>query len=239
MSNSITINIPTSLEDITLRQYQKYVKDVKHLTDKEDMTDEESEFANLKLLECFCGITMKEAYKLPMTEFSFIIKHINELFKQESKHRLHFDMTDPKGNTVKFGFIPKLEDISMGEFVDLEKYVGDWQQMHKAMAILYRPVIHKRKEFYLIEDYEGSDKYSDVMLDSPIEAAIGSMVFFYNLSKELSKHLMDSLAKRLKEDMEFQQVLQQSGVGINQFTHSLEEMSESLKKLQSYPFINV
>lgn len=239
MSNSITLNIPTSLEDITLRQYQKYVKDVKHLTDKEDMTDEESEFANLKLLECFCGITMKEAYKLPMTEFSFIIKHINELFKQESKHRLHFDMTDPKGNTVKFGFIPKLEDISMGEFVDLEKYVGDWQQMHKAMAILYRPVIHKRKEFYLIEDYEGSDKYSDVMLDSPIEAAIGSMVFFYNLSKELSKHLMDSLAKRLKEDMEFQQVLQQSGVGINQFTHSLEEMSESLKKLQSYPFINV
>lgn len=239
MSNTVTINIPTSLQDITLRQYQKYVKDVKHLTDKEDMTDEESEFANLKLLECFCGITMKEAYKLPMTEFSFIIKHINELFKQESKHRLHFDMTDPKGNTVKFGFIPKLEDISMGEFVDLEKYVGDWQQMHKAMAILYRPVIHKRKEFYLIEDYEGSDKYSDVMLDSPIEAAIGSMVFFYNLSKELSKHLMDSLAKRLKEDMEFQQVLQQSGVGINQFTHSLEEMSESLKKLQSYPFINV
>ena len=239
MSNTVTINIPTSLQDITLRQYQKYVKDVKHLTDKEDMTDEESEFANLKLLECFCGITMKEAYKLPMTEFSFIIKHINELFKQESKHRLHFDMTDPKGNTVKFGFIPKLEDISMGEFVDLEKYVGDWQQMHKAMAILYRPVIHKRKEFYLIEDYEGSDKYSDVMLDSPIEAAIGSMVFFYNLSKELSKHLMDSLAKRLKEDMEFQQVLQQSGVGINQFTHSLEEMSENLKKLQNSPFLNV
>jgi len=239
MNNKVTLNIPTSLQDIKLSQYQKYVKDVKHLTDKEDMTDEESEFANLKLLECFCGITMKEAYKLPMTEFSFIIKHINDLFKKESKHRLHFDMTDPDGNTVKFGFIPKLEDISMGEFVDLEKYVGDWQQMHKAMAILYRPVIHKRKEFYLIEDYEGSDKYSDVMLDSPIEAAIGSMVFFYNLSKELSRHLMDSLAKRLKEDMEFQQVLQQSGVGINQFMHSLEEMSESLKKLQNYPFINV
>jgi len=239
MNNKVTLNIPTSLQDIKLSQYQKYVKDVKHLTDKEDMTDEESEFANLKLLECFCGITMKEAYKLPMTEFSFIIKHINDLFKKESKHRLHFDMTDPEGNTVKFGFIPKLEDISMGEFVDLEKYVGDWQQMHKAMAILYRPVIHKRKEFYLIEDYEGSDKYSDVMLDSPIEAAIGSMVFFYNLSKELSRHLMDSLAKRLKEDMEFQQVLQQSGVGINQFMHSLEEMSESLKKLQNYPFINV
>ncbi len=239
MSNTVTLNIPTSLSDIKLKEYQKYVKDVKHLTEKEDMTEEQSEFANLKLLECFCGITMKEAYKLPMTEFNFIIKHINDLFKKETGHTLKFDMTDPDGNKVTFGFIPKLEDISMGEFVDLEKYIGDWQQMHKAMAVLYRPIIHKRKEFYLIEDYKGSDKYSDVMLDAPIQVAIGSMVFFYNLSKELSKHLTDSLASRLKEESEFQQTLEQSGVGINQFTHSLEEISANLKKLQNYPFLNV
>lgn len=239
MSQTITLNIPSSLQDIKLNQYQKYVRDVQHLTEKEEMTEEQSEFANLKLLECFCGITMKEAYKLPMTEFNFIINHINEMFKKQSKHILHFDMTDPNNNTVKFGFIPQLENISMGEFVDLEKYIGDWQQMHKAMAVLYRPVIHKRKEFYIIEDYEGSDKYSEVMLDSPIEAAIGAMVFFYNLSKELSKHLMDSLVNRLKEDSDLQEALTLNGDGTNHYMHSLMEMSESLKKLQNYPFINV
>ena len=239
MSSTITLNIPSSLSDITLGQYQKYIKDIKHLTDKEEPTQEEIEFSNLKLLECFCNINLKQAYQLPMTEFSSVINHINELFNVDHKLHNKFQMTDPDGNKVTFGFIPKLEDISMGEFVDLEKYISDWQQMHKAMAILYRPVIHEKNNFYLIEDYEGSDKYSDVLKDSPIQAALGSMVFFYSLGTELSKHLMDSLAKQLKVDSDFKQHLEQSGVGINQFTHSLEEMSENLKKLQNSPFLNV
>ena len=239
MSGTITLNIPSSLSDITLGQYQKYIKDIKHLTEKEEPTQEEIEFSNLKLLECFCDINLKQAYQLPMTEFSSVINHINELFNVDHKLHNKFEMTDPDGNKVTFGFIPKLEDISMGEFVDLEKYIADWQQMHKAMAILYRPVTHEKNNFYLIEDYEGSDKYSDVMKDSPIQAALGSMVFFYSLGTELSKHLMDSLAKQLKVDSDFKQHLEQSGVGINQFTHSLEEMSENLKKLQNSPFLNV
>ena len=239
MSSTITLNIPSSLSDITLGQYQKYIKDIKHLTEKEEPTQEEIEFSNLKLLECFCDINLKQAYQLPMTEFSSVINHINELFNVDHKLHNKFQMTDPDGNKVTFGFIPKLEDISMGEFVDLEKYIADWQQMHKAMAILYRPVIHEKNNFYLIEDYEGSDKYSDVMKDSPIQAALGSMVFFYSLGNELSKHLMDSLAKQLKVDSDFKQHLEQNGDGINQYTHLLGEMSENLKKLQNSPFLNV
>jgi len=239
MSQTITLNIPTSLEDITLSQYQKYVKDIKDLSEKEELTKEEIEFSNLKMLECFCGVTIKQAYELPMTKFNFIIKHITELFKKKTIHQITFSMTDPEGNKVDFGFIPKLDDITMGEFVDLEKYIGDWQQMHKAMAILYRPIIHKRKEFYLIEEYEGSDKYAEVMKDSPIEVSIGAMVFFYSLSRELSKHLMDSLKIKVQQESDLQRALEENGVGINHFMHSLKEMSESLMKLQNSQFINV
>ena len=239
MSNTVTLNIPTSLSDIKLKEYQKYIKDVKNLTEKENPTQKEIEFSNLKLLECFCGINLKQAYKLPMTEFNSVVSHINELFNINNRLHNKFDMIDSQGDKITFGFIPKLEDISMGEFVDLEKYIGDWQQMHKAMAILYRPIIHEKNQFYLIEEYEGSDKYSDIMKDSPIQAALGAMVFFYSLGTELSKHLMDSLANHLKEDLDFKQTLEQSGVGINQFTHSLEEMSANLKKLQNSPFLNV
>jgi Tfp pilus assembly major pilin PilA len=239
MSNTVTLNIPTSLSDIKLKEYQKYIKDVKNLTEKENPTQKEIEFSNLKLLECFCGINLKQAYKLPMTEFNSVVSHINELFNTNNRLHNKFDMIDSQGDKITFGFIPKLEDISMGEFVDLEKYIGDWQQMHKAMAILYRPIIHEKNQFYLIEEYEGSDKYSDIMKDSPIQAALGAMVFFYSLGTELSKHLMDSLANHLKEDLDFKQTLEQSGVGINQFTHSLEEMSANLKKLQNSPFLNV
>ena len=238
MSNTITLNIPTSLSDIKLGQYQRYIKDVQHLSEKENPTKEEIEFSNLKMLECFCGVTMKQAYKLPMTEFTSIISHINELFSVTHKLHNKFDMIDPEGNKVTFGFIPKLEDMSMGEFIDLEKYLGDWQQMHKAMAILYRPTKHQKNDFYLIEDYEGSEKYSEVMKDSPIQAALGSTVFFYSLGNELSKHLIHSFQKQLKEDLDFQKHLEQNGDGINQYMHSLNQMSQSLKKLQDYPFPN-
>jgi len=238
MSQSFEIRVPKELSAIPLKNYQKYIKDVKTDPNKQP-TAEELEFANLKVLECFCGITMKQAYKLPMTEFSDIIKHISDLFVEKTPLQRTFTMTDKNGETIEFGFIPKLDDISMGEFIDLDKYISDWQQMHKAMAVLYRPLKHKKGDLYLIEDYEGTDKFADIMLDIPVNIAMGAMLFFYHLGNELSKHLTDSLVNQMKEDSEFQQTLEQSGVGISQFTHSLKEMSENLKKLQSSHYFNV
>lgn len=237
MSKTLTLSIPKELSGISVQQYQKYIKTVKVEEGKEP-TKEEIDFANLKLLECFCGITMKEAYNLPLTEFSGIISHIAELFKEETPLQRTFEMTDPKGQTVKFGFIPKLDDISLGEFIDLDKYISDWQEMHKALAVLYRPVVFEKKELYLIEDYEGSDKYSDVMLDAPVNVALGATVFFYRLGSELSKHMMDYLENQLKEDSELQQTLEQNGVGISQFTDLLKATQQNLKTLQNFPYFN-
>ena len=237
MSKTFTISIPKELSGISLKQYQKYIKTVKVEQGKEP-TQEEVDFANLKLLECFCDISLKQAYELPLTEFSGIIHHIAELFKEDTPLQRTFEMTDPKGQTVKFGFIPKLDDISLGEFIDLDKYISDWQEMHKALAVLYRPVVFEKKELYLIEDYEGSDKYSDVMLDAPVNVALGATVFFYRLGSELSKHMMVYLENQLKEDSTLQQTLEQNGVGINQFTDLIKATQQNLKTLQNFPYFN-
>ena len=238
MSQTITLNIPKNLSGISLKEYQKYISTVNNQKDREP-TEEEVGFANLKLLECFCGITMKEAYELPLTEFSGIIQHIAGVFKEKTPLQRTFEMTDQKGNTVKFGFIPKLDDISLGEFIDLDKYISDWQQMHKAMAVLYRPITFEKNDLYLIEDYEGTDKYSEVMLDSPVNVALGSTVFFYHLGKELSIHTMDYLENQVKVDSDLQQTLEQNGDGINQFTDLLQETQQNLKKLQDSHYSNV
>jgi hypothetical protein len=148
-------------------------------------------------------------------------------------------MTDPSGNTVKFGFIPKLDDITLGEFVDLDNYIGDWQQIHKAMAVLYRPITFQKGDLYLIEEYEGSDKYSEIMEDAPVNVALGAVVFFYRLGSVLSDYLIRSLAQQVKEDKEVKTHLERNGVGINQYTQYLEEMSQNLKKLQNYQLPNV
>jgi hypothetical protein len=50
--------------------------------------------------------------------------------------------------------------------------------MHKAMAVLFRPIKKKQGTKYLIEDYEGSHKYSELMKEIPLDVVMGAMVFF-------------------------------------------------------------
>lgn len=234
MSKKFTLEVPKDLSAITLQQYQKYLK----VMDGKEETDD-MEFMNLKVLEIFCGVTMKEAYNLPLSEFSFIINHIVNIFKESTPLQRDFTLTDPKGDSVTFGFIPKLDDITLGEFVDLDNYIGDWDNMHKAMAVLYRPITFRKKDLYLIEEYEGTDKYAEIMKDSPVNVALGAIVFFYRLGNVLSTYLADSLTKELMEDQELKAHSETNGDGINQYMQSLKEISQNLKKLQNYQLPNV
>ena len=234
MSQKFTLEVPKDLSGVTLQQYQKYLKVMEDNKDAEDM-----EFINLKVLEIFCGVTMKEAYKLPLAEFSFIINHIVNIFKEDTPLQRDFTLTDPNGNSMTFGFIPKLDDITLGEFIDLDNYISDWQQMHKAMDVLYRPVTFRKGELYLIEEYEGSNKYAEVMKDSPVNAALGAIVFFYRLGNVLSSYLADSLTQQMMKDQQALKDLEQNGDGINQYMQSLKEISQNLEKLRNYQLPNV
>jgi hypothetical protein len=97
--------------------------------------------------------------------------------------------------------------------------------MHKAMAVLYRPITHRDKNRYLIEDYEG-DKYAEVMKKAPLDAVFGSIVFFYNLNNELLEITLNSLKKEMNQETNIvpKQILEESGIGINQFMDLLKGM---------------
>ena len=240
MKNEFEISIPESLEGITLKQYQEYLK-MYEKWDKEDET-----YFKTKVLQIFCGLNTEDTHKIPIVKFNGVIEHILGCFKEETPLIRKFYMTgkNAKGEDTKveFGFMPKLDDMSFGEFIDLENYISDWQQMHKAMAVLFRPIYHQKKEFYMINEYEGSSKYSDVMLDMPVNVAIGAMVFFYRLGTKLPLLTMDYLQATLKKEgvpQQLKPILGENGDGINRYIHLLKEMSEESMKLQKQAFINV
>jgi len=139
------------------------------------------------------------------------------------------------------GFIPKLDDITLGEYVDIEANISDWQKMHKAMAVLYRPVNFKAKDKYGIAPYDVNEEIQELMKEMPLDAAISSMLFFYNLGNDLLGAIPKYLEQNLKkEDMQMlDKHLQKNGGGINQFMHSLKEMSETSTLLPSFHSINV
>ena len=96
-------------------------------------------------------------------------------------------------NGVEFGFIPNLEDITTGEYVDLSTHGMDIETLHKVMAVLFRPVSGEDAfGNYKIETYQGTKQYSEVMKYTPLNIVNGALVFFYNLSKELKNHIQKS-----------------------------------------------
>lgn len=233
MSKTVTLelSIPQRLADIKLEQYQKYIKVLDGI-DKE--AEEAADFINLKALEIFCGLQLKESYKLPMKSFEAVLEAIANCLQEPTPLVKRFWFRGSNGTEVEFGMIPDLNNISFGEYIDLDRYISDWAQMHKAMAILFRPITAKKGEFYEIEEYEGSDKYAGYMLYMPANIAIGALVFFYRLGMKLSKHTMDSSLSEMTPEQRQQvesRFLEANGVGINHFMHSLEGMLQSLTKL--------
>ena len=234
MSKIFQLEVPISLDGITLAQYQEF------LDISKSIKEGDVETSNLKALEIFCGASLEDLRKIPMNEFNAIVGHINSLFKEETPLQRDVTIVGSDGKGIAFGFIPKLDDITMGEFVDLDKYISDWDNMHRAMNILYRPITFRKGDLYTIEEYSASDRHLDLMKEMPVSVALGATVFFYRLGKELSSCTMDFLQKQLQnKEHPMYKDLEKSGVGINQFMHSLKEMSDTLKKLPSYLSNNV
>jgi hypothetical protein len=211
----LEINVPTSLNDITLGQYQKYLK----IAEK----NEEGTFLDAKAIEIFCGIPLSDSYKIKMNSVNVILNKLNEVLNTNPQHTPRFKMGD-----VEYGFIPDLDEMSLGEYIDLDNNISDWDNMHLAMNVLYRPIKHSQGDKYNIIDYDVNSAYK--MKDMPLGAAIGSLVFFYNLGIELSRHtILYSNNPQEEEIIQHHLTSQANGVGINQFMDSLTEILQDLK----------
>ena len=201
----LTLNIPETLNEVTLDQYQRWLK----VADGKELDN----FLQQKMIEIFCGITLKQVLMIKAKDIEAIVADISKLFEtKDSKFIDRFSY-----NNQEFGFIPKLDDMTFGEYVDLDNYLADWQLMHKAMGVLFRPITFKKKNQYLIEEYETADKYN--MKQMTLDVVFGSIVFFYHLRNELQKHILSYLANQT--EVPISQELRDSlknGAGISQFT---------------------
>ena len=102
-------------------------------------------------------------------------------------------------NGIDYGFIPSLEDMSFGEYIDLDTFIGETENLHRAMNVLYRPIELKQGNRYFIKDYDPDT--NEVAKDFPLDAVLGAIVFFYRLGKDLSLVMMNSLDKENQETL--------------------------------------
>ena len=221
------IVVPSSLDDITLEQYQLFMRIVSE--------DDSEEFLAQKMVSVFCKIRLSDVFKIRMLDVLEIATSIGEMIQKSCDLTPRFKMND-----TEFGFIPDLENISFEEYVDLDSHLGDWQTMHKAMAVMYRPIVKTKRVKYDLEEYLGSFSYSEVLKYAPLSIVLGSMVFFYRLRDELLKANLSYLKTEVTEMALVQRNSSiSSGGGTIQSINLLEETLQSLTKLQNYHSSNV
>ena len=210
----LKLNIPTTLDNVTLRAYKKYHKLQNEI--------EDIKLLKAQMIHIFCNVSLKDVYNMRYNDSEEVISILNDLFIETPKLVTKFNL-----NGVDYGFHTNLDEMSLGEYIDLDTYIGDWDNIEKATNVLYRPITAKYKTKYSIDEYK-VDTVENI-LDMPMSAVTSSIFFLLNLGIDLSKTMRKYLEKGQEEDLIEYLSLHPNGVGINRFMNSLEEMLQDLK----------
>ena len=210
----VELIVPNSLNEVTLGQYQEYIK-LKDLSETE---------LSLKMIEIFCNLKSEQVRYLKATDVRTVVTIISEMF--DSKPSL---VNTFKIDGIEYGFIPNLDEMSFGEYIDLDTFIGDWDNIEKAMGVLYRPVEIRKGNRYHIKEYEAGE--TEHLKAMPLDAVLGSILFFYRLGNDLCKIMMNSLEGKEMEDFQAHLNSEANGVGTQAFMLSLNQILDGLKIL--------
>lgn len=173
--NKDEYHIPSKWNEVSLRKYQLFMS-----TYKDDVSDGEKQ---LHLLSCFTGANPELIADIPkklLNKASAILAELVET-KPSEDLAVHFEIND-----IEYGFHPNLSNLKLKEFVDLDNALTDsWQNMHKIMGILYRPITKRKKDKYNIEDYDfiSASKRAELFRDAmSVEIVNGAAAFFLSIA---------------------------------------------------------
>jgi hypothetical protein len=159
-------------EDITLGVYVDYT----------------TELSPIKKVSICSNLQPGDVRKLHHSVIETVLTEFDkEIEEVEATFQPRFEM-----DGVKYGLHPNIEQISTGEFIDLEACAKNWiQKLPRVIAILYRPVVTWLGDKYSITPYDqyDLDKAEQTMRNTPLSIASGALVFFCNLSNDLTMTL--------------------------------------------------
>jgi len=190
--------------DVTLESWGKLV-DFK----KESPTEEA-----LKTIATLSDIPQKYIKALSIKDVAKILSNLAEIQAEESTLLQRII----KLEGVEYGFHPNLDEITLGEYADIEHLIesGFEENMANIIAILYRPILSKDGSSYTIEAYDGNyDERANVIKNMKAQEVQSSLLFFWNFGSVLSMTMqscsMERMNKMMKENLT--EILQNGGDG--------------------------
>lgn len=194
--------LPTSWDEVSLGQYAKLMIAV----DKDDISEIELMVSSLEALaDIPAGLLTKVPIKLLREAYNQLAELTSTLPNKELSRVIEIDGID-------YGFIPDFDELSLGEFVDLDNYLQDsYHNLSKIFAVLYRPIKDRKGEQYIIEDYELKDIQKRRELFSKrlsMDTIYGGLVFFCSIGMTA----IDITLSSLEEEQRSQSIIKSSQI---------------------------
>ena len=181
-------NLISKWSDVTLEKWLKLI-DVK--------TDSKSKEA-LETITALSNIPKQLVKELGIQDVAVIMSKMAELqTQQDSKLKRIIEV-----GGKEYGFHPDLDSITLGEYADIETMIKNdiEKNLPELMAVLYRPIVEKKNDVYMIEAYDGNISIrAEEMKKMSSEQVQSALVFFWSLGKELSMILPLYLMERLNK----------------------------------------
>ena len=152
-----------------------------------------------QIISVLTGIPENELKELEPDNFNFLEKKLVPMLHVEKPSKIIFQF---KHNDKEYGLVQDFFKLTMAEWVDLEVYSNGeniLDNIHKIMAILYRPIVKKLKgNKYQIENYNSNDieQRAEEFLDLPLEFYLSVSSFFLQSVTIFTKVLADSLKSK-------------------------------------------
>lgn len=210
MKKTLTLEIPTTWKDVTLKQYLALQSDLEAYKD-----DEEAQVA--LMLHHLCGLEPQYIKSIPVETYNKLKDRLKEFITPSAIELERFVTID----NVEYGFEPNLSNMSYGAYADITQYdtITIDKNWIKIMDILYRPVTNKKGKMYSIKPYDGNIDESR-WLGVNMEVHWGALFFFVHLQMDLLKGILNSLKdEALPASMK--SILAKSGELIQQSSLSL------------------
>ena len=165
-------------------------------------------------------------------DVSHVTSHIYKMLNEKPKLKPTFTI-----GKQEFGFIPEIDNITYGEFIDLDTYIQDIQNLHNTMAVLYRPITKQVGDRYVIEPYESASKYAGLMKQAPMDVVMAASLFFYRLGNELLQATLTYLEKENQKTSSAEKGNSPSdGDGTLPSISSLKEILEGLEESLNWSY---
>lgn len=213
-TQSVKITIPENLGDIKLGKYKEFIINA----------DEEN--GDQLALYYFCGLDGDMQEGMKKKDLDEIRNQLGEVLSEKPPLTKSFQY-----NGKEYGFHPKLEDISLGEYIDLDTYLKEpYKDAEKILGVLYRPITKKMFGRHDIENYD-PDKHNGLgFQDLGADIFMGCLLFFYRIVTDLQITFLKSLEKEKKKDMMHNPNSVESGDGMESYIKLLRAISSDLRK---------